>query len=1412
MVFDPPTRNRLQKFVSESRALLSEEFTRQLQTDYGMDPMSGTITDLHSLTHLDDTKYETARLLRDTLEHYKSGSPSSSDKDLLDRIVREQAFTILNRFCALRMAEARGVLFESIANGYHSKGFQLYSRLAGTSLGETGEAYRCYLFSIFDEFAVDLAVLFDRYSPMGRLFPKESVLLELLEKINNPEIAQFWAEDETIGWIYQYFNSVEERREMRTAGAPRNSRELAVRNQFFTPRYVVEFLTDNTLGRIWYEMTQGKTELKNQCQYLVRRPNEIFLEDEETRPTQAISSDDVSQEELLKEPVYIPYRPLKDPREIRMLDPACGSMHFGLYAFDLFQKIYEEAWDLEERKGLNHFQRSADFESLHETYVNKEDLQKNIPRLIIENNIHGIDIDPRAVQIAGLSLWLRAQRAWKAQGLKPEKRPKILRSNIVCAEPMPGEVEMLQEFAASNLKHPILRHILEEIFEKMKMAGEAGSLLKIEDEITTIIENARKEWKDLPKDEQTQLLPEFDLSKNGGGNQKYAGIKSEKFWDTAEEKILKALKDYSEHAETKNASKKRLFAEDAAKGFTFIDLCRKRFDVILMNPPFGASTKNSKKYIEKKFPRTKGELLANFIEVALIFLNINGIIGAISSRTPFFLGSSDEFRKFVLGKESHVNLFVDLGDGVLDATVETAMYILSDREPQQKNSLFFRLLTTKEKSHLLMQDISNLQHLQKSDTVFILDVDDFSRLDGSPYAYWISTGTIKKLGQFPKLVPEFAEVHQGLITSDDYRFLRLLWEIPPELLIPKPREQTSIKKSIRDRCIEESFQNGNWIPFSKTDAASPWFSPITLAVLWKNNGKEIKNFCDTNGKIRSRPQSEDSYFLSGIGYMLRSTRIVPFVVPSGVIPPGGRSQIFPKDETLYLTVGICASNIGSAVARFNGEKFAWPKFQVGMIEKLPICELSSSTLTKVKNYIDSEINKKRKIIQGFEPFQEFCYPSWHNILHESTDWNLLSLLGTELEKEIALSYGLNEEQLSELERDIIEAASLRKNSDLLNPKKENEIDDYRKDEASILVEMIKQTPQENAIGLLSYCVGCTLGRWDIRLSLNKTLVPQLPDPLDPLPTCPPGMLIGVDGLPARSGGIVSEEWLKSRQNTNHLPNVSIKKMTITDNDYPINICWSGILVYDESHPRDIINSSRQVLEILYKDKYGDIEQEACEILGIDSLNQYFKKPTGFFADHLKRYTKSRRQAPIYWPISTSSGDYTLWLYYHRLTDQTLYSCVNDFVEPKFKQITALAYNLRNKINRTEKEEKELETLVNQELELKDFRDELLRIAQFWKPNLNDGVVITASPLWKLFKLPKWQETLKKTWENLEQGEYDWAHLAYSIWPNRIREKCKTDKSLAITHNLEELYIEPSEPSKAPKKAKRKKNEQLEEFK
>ena len=241
-------------------------------------------------------------------------------------------------------------------------------------------------------------------------------------------------------------------------------------------------------------------------------------------------------------------------------------------------------------------------------------------------------------------------------------------------------------------------------------------------------------------------------------------------------------------------------------------------------------------------------------------------------------------------------------------------------------------------------------------------------------------------------------------------------------------------------------------------------------------------------------------------------------------------------------------------------------------------------------------------------------------------------------------------------------------------------------------------------------------------------------------------------------------------------------------DYPMRISWPGILVDDPGHPEDILTRMHDALEIIWTDRAESIEQEACEILNIKNLRDYFRRPAAFFADHLKRYSKSRRKAPIYWPLSTYSGNYTIWIYYHRLTDQTLFLAVNDFVEPKIEETRKTIQALQGKADLNREDREQLEEAQDLEAELQDFIEEFRRLAPVWKPNLNDGVQITAAPLWKLFQHKPWQKVLKETWGKLEKGDYDWAHLAYSYWPERVKEKCRTDKSLAIAHGIEDLYV------------------------
>ena len=1327
MAFDQTTRNRLQHFVNDARRVLEEEFTRQLQNDYGMDPNAGSVAELASLRHINDAQRETARILRDTLAHYTASGDMNATQGL-DRIVREQAFTVLNRLAALRMAEARGLLVESVGNGFQAKGFQLYARLAGTGLGETGDAYRVYLFSVFDELAQDLPGLFDRYSPQGRLFPREAALLQVLNLINDADIAPLWSEDETIGWIYQYFNSKEERKAMRDASqAPRNSRELAVRNQFFTPRYVVEFLVDNTLGRLWFNATGGASGLRDRCQYLL------------------VKSDETPQAATK----------LRDPRTLKLLDPACGSMHFGLYAFDLFAEIYHEAWTWEKEHGPGSLdvstQPQAAFKPLSQTYEDKAAFLRDVPRLIIEHNIYGVDIDPRAAQIASLALWLRAQRAWHDAGVKAKDRPLIGRGHVVAAIAPPAERELRQQFAANLDKRDA--ELFEKTLQLLKGLPELGVLLQVERELPNLIRQVYV----------------------GKGTGLFAAQEQEN-WQQAEERLRSALTEFAQAA--KSTYQGRLFAQDALQGLRLIDLCREVFDVVVMNPPFGAVSLGVKEYLTEAYPDSRNDLLGIFVDRGLNLLRRGGRLGAITSRTCFFLTSFTEWRKKVVLGLSGVEVIADLGQGVMDdAMVEAAAYVL-ERGAAHPTTNVIRAIADEDRHLALSACVSNHRKGSTDSRIFRAEKKTFDLLPDSPFVYWVDAKTIKQFDCDQRFEPSVGNVRQGLATGDDPRFVRAVWEVAPKdtqfCYYPTNDEAFC---SFDDPIVQAYFRRRHegtprWAFHVKAGASQPWYSPITLKINWHAKGVELRNFTDAKGKLRSRPQNVGFYYRPGFSWTRRAVRFYPYVIPSSSIPSVSRYMAFPEPGREAEALGLSASRLSSAFMRFYAEFWQRPNFLVENLKMLPWPQLTDEAKEYFGALITREVEKRRQAYQNFEPFHEFVLPAR---IRDYSDggaalaFDRHSLIGEEGERLVADAYGFSPIQAEAVERDLKEAIvhQYGETADSDDEETSGEDSDF----------VLDTSPYATEEAHISYLFGCAFGRWDIRFATGQRQPESLPDPFAPLPVCPPGMLQNERGLPAKE---------------NELPE-----------GYPLPIAWSGVLAEDEGHTGDVVERVQDALRVIWNDRADSIEDGTCSQLGAKSLREYFRRSNGFFADHLKRYTKSSRKAPIYWPLSTTSGSYTLWVYYPSLTSQTLYTAINDFVEPKLKQVGADVTALRNKGSaRTRDDEKQFEALQAFELELIELRDTLLKLAPTYKPNHDDGVQISAAPLWPLFRHKPWQKVLKDTWAKLEKGDYDWAHLAMNYWPERVREKCKTDKSLAIAHGLEDLYIE---PEAKPKKARGKKN-------
>lgn len=1345
MAFDQTTRNRLQRFVNDARRVLEEEFTRQLQNDYGIEPNSGTVAELASLRHINDAQRETARILRDTLAHYTASGDMNAMQGL-DRIVREQAFTVLNRLAALRMAEARGLLVESVGNGFQAKGFQLYARLAGTGLGETGDAYRVYLFSVFDELAQDLPGLFDRYSPQGRLFPREAALLQVLNLINDADIAPLWSEDETIGWIYQYFNSKEERKAMRDASqAPRNSRELAVRNQFFTPRYVVEFLVDNTLGRLWFNATGGATGLRERCQYLLVKPDET---------PQAATK-------------------LRDPRTLKLLDPACGSMHFGLYAFDLFAEIYREAWAWEQQHGPGSLdvstQPQAAIKPLSQTYEDEAAFLRDVPRLVIEHNIYGVDIDPRAAQIASLALWLRAQRAWHDAGVKAKDRPLIGRGHVVAAIAPPAERELRQQFAANLDQRDA--ELFKKTLQLLKGLPELGVLLQVERELPNLIRQVYV----------------------GKGTGLFAA-QEQGSWQQAEARLREALTEFAQAA--KSTYQGRLFAQDALQGLRLIDLCREMFDVVVMNPPFGEAAEQVFNYQKATYPNSRQDIFQCFVERALQLCMPRGMVGVLSARTGFFMGDSEPWRTEVLWR-NELRLFADLGLGVLDdALVEAAAYVVQQGQGGDKKIVASRHLATREKEASLLASIEEIRGLtDHGKDVFVIDQDVIERIPGGVFGYWAPVKFLERFCEAESFQTHMTAVRQGLATADDFRFVRLAWEVGYD-------------------SIGEGYR---WRRFSKGGEYSPPYDDIHLLVDWGVDGEQLKASVCTkypylNGNWSFVVKNSDLYFKAGATYTVRTaSAFAAKVLPEGCIFSHNAQSWFLEDRSLllksiayficrapqaYLELAVGGGDVatsGSAARRYTTKVVN--SIPASTIERIDYPEFREDcrSLFRVVAHAQS-FDETTCFFSGF-PLGE-CQGLEELSVQLSTERqrNITKALRSSyrIDTVVTKAMGLTQSEIDYVNAEIglhpcqyNEDVSTEEINDLLSLsidaliRKGVEQDgasrwitkkSYFVDRQTEIICHILRCPPENVLHavssregdkkeaaerLVSFAVGVAFGRW-FTGDVNKAAIDNFIDnPFDELPKTPP---------------------------VAHLEPSEI-----------------GILVDDNGHERSIVGAVEHALRAIWPNNAKDVESQIVSALGSD-LGRYFQKD--FFKYHISQYGKSRRTAPIYWPLGTPSGSYTLWIYYHKLSSQTIYTAVNDFVEPKLVQVSKDVDLLRKKgAGRSRDDERNYESLQSLELELIELRNSLLEIAPTYKPSHDDGVQISAAPLWSLVQHKPWQKAIKETWAKLKKGDYDWAHLAMNYWPDRVREKCKTDKSLAIAHGLKDLYVV---PEAKPKKARGKK--------
>jgi len=641
--------------------------------------------------------------------------------------------------------------------------------------------------------------------------------------------------------------------------------------------------------------------------------------------------------------------------------------------------------------------------------------------------------------------------------------------------------------------------------------------------------------------------------------------------------------------------------------------------------------------------------------------------------------------------------------------------------------IFFRINTEKEKGFGLKSAIQANANGLSSSLIFTINPTYFSKVPGSPFAYWVSEKIRDLFVNYP-VFSDKGHTAKGLSTSDDFRFIRLWWEINPSKLL------IGTKGTKQDDFIYQTYNLKKWVPCTKGGDYSPYYADILLVINWEKNGEEIKkwvveNPSDPGTTHWSRNiRAPELYFKPGLSWTHRTTSPIGFrILNAGcVIGVKGPAAFYPD---ILSFLGLMQTNIFRFLfnMRLGAASAAARSYDISLLLKTPVPitldNYDDILLTSVKKIFDL----KRDLDKNNENSHLFIRPiSIHSELTTLTE-----CLTIWLRKKKSFEKSILEEQ-QRIDNVGYKVYNIEESDRYL-------IEESLEDRPSPL-NLIDIDGLSLTGSLLSYLIGGLFGRWDIRFATGEKQPPELPDPFAPLPANSPGMLQGEDGLP----------------------------LSETPLGYPLKIDDDGILVDDEYHPEDIITQLREVLTLLWGEKADSIEQETCEILGVKSLREYFRKPGsgGFWDSHLKRYSKSRRKAPIYWLLQSSKKNYALWIYYHRLTPDTLFRALERYVKPKIQmeenRLAEMQSELKNAgtggatVKRLEKAIEKQELFVG---ELSDFKGKLERAASlFLEPDLDDGVVLTIAPL---HELVPWKEA-DAYWNELLEGKYEWSSIGIQL--------------------------------------------------
>ena len=771
------------------------------------------------------------------------------------QVMEEVAYTWFNRFIALRFMEVNGFLPSHIRVFSDASGaFQpeilndaLHLDLPGLDTGkvaaylgrsDTESLYRYLLLTQCNALNEALPVMFERmggYTEMllpNNILKQDGVLGRMVSDI--PE-ADWQDAVQIIGWLYQFYNT-----EPKAAAIGKKDRltkeEVPAATQLFTPDWIVRYMVENSLGRLWLE-GHPNAALRGGWKY--------YLDEAQQEPDVEAQLAKIREE----------YKTIR-PEDIKVIDPCIGSGHILVYAFDVLMQIYTASgWE-----------------------------QREAAQSILKNNLFGLDIDDRAAQLAYFAVMMKARqydRRLLGRGIQP---------NVYAIRESNGIQAMTIEYFYKN--DPKLKADIERIVAEMRDAKEYGSILTI-----TPVDFAG-------------LYARFDEIREDINMMRQAAL----------DELLPLVK--------------------------CAELLAQKYDVVVTNPPYMAVSNAGVKvndYVKKNFPDSKADLFSCFIEHGNQMIKRDGLNCMVTMQSWMFLSSFEKMREKVLQATTIKNL-MHMENMVMGIAFGTAVTIFQNSHISGYKGTY---------NQIKLHDVENgapKEFPVMKNRFAQVSTDNFSKIPGSPVAYWVSENFINAYQS--KTIAEYGFARSGLQTGDNNRFLRF-WQ---ELSFSRIAFGMKSKN-------EYLLSRKKWTPQIKGGEYRKWYGNFDYVVNWENDGIEIRK-CD--GCRLNAMGNDDLFFRAGITWSHTTSSVYGArYLPGGCLFNVEAPTLFVNRENEYYILAFLNSCVAQLYLNAINSTI---HYLVGNISALPVVYRDNSIIDSL---VDANIKQSKEDWDSYETSWDF---------------------------------------------------------------------------------------------------------------------------------------------------------------------------------------------------------------------------------------------------------------------------------------------------------------------------------------------------------------------------------------------------------------------------------------------------------